>query len=679
MTRRTTRALLVSSLAAVGACQTAGPSTTPEGSGEPRATHGTTLGNTPPSELGDAKRPPPPISGGTLLVTKDGLAVAADSDRDGVWLVDLATKAVRAVALQPGDEPGRVVEDGAGRVHVALRGSGAVATIDLASGNVTSRTSVCPAPRGVAYDPKTDVVHVACAGGELVTLPAAGGAPLRTLRFPERDLRDVVVQGDHLFLTRFRSAEVLRLDKQGSVVSRQVPHTPSGFVSPTAKGAPPATAPSITASPEVAWRAIPNGSGGLFVVHQVATNEVVELGAPPGGPVNPPAPALLGNGGSGAGGGGGVPLPPPPPTKGDTGGGGSGDGQGAYSNAGNSGDDPFFGPGCDGTIVKSAVTSFGADGLPAPGASPTIIGATLPVDLAMDEGGNVAIVSAGSDAVFFSPELVSQGPSGCAGSVAEMSLSAQPTAIAYSQQRFIVQTRQPASIVVLEHEFFSTGATTIELPGVSKADPGHAVFHHQASPSSFIACASCHPEGHEDGHLWQFEFGPRRTPTVSGHVLETAPFHWDGSIGDLSTLMFDVFVHRMGGARSAAEPENVAAFASWLDSIPPFPASPTGTEAQIAHGKQLFERADVGCIGCHSGEHFTNNRNEDVGTGRQFQVPPLLGVSARAPFLHDGCAATLADRFDPSKAACNGGESHGHTAQLAPSDIADLIAYLETL
>ena len=33
----------------------------------------------------------------------------------------------------------------------------------------------------------------------------------------------------------------------------------------------------------------------------------------------------------------------------------------------------------------------------------------------------------------------------------------------------------------------------------------------------------------------------------------------------------------------------------------------------------------------------------------------------------------------PAQASCNGGESHGHTAQLSASDVADLISYLETL
>src|SRR5436853_6473359 len=60
--------------------------------------------------------PPPPISGGTLMVTRDGTtAVAADPDRDRAWFVALDSLQVRAtVVFERGDEPGRVADDRAG-------------------------------------------------------------------------------------------------------------------------------------------------------------------------------------------------------------------------------------------------------------------------------------------------------------------------------------------------------------------------------------------------------------------------------------------------------------------------------------------------------------------------------------------------------------------------------------
>jgi cytochrome c peroxidase len=65
-----------------------------------------------------------------------------------------------------------------------------------------------------------------------------------------------------------------------------------------------------------------------------------------------------------------------------------------------------------------------------------------------------------------------------------------------------------------------------------------------------------------------------------------------------------------------------------------------------------------------------------VGTGGKFKVPSLIAVGYEAPYLHDGCAATLRDRFGP---ACGGGDAHGHTQQLTAAQVDDLVAYLESL
>src|SRR5262245_17783276 len=75
---------------------------------------------------------PPAISGGTLAISPEGQqAIAADPDRDRVSIVDLRTRTVRNIELEQGDEPGRVVVESASRAYVALRGSGAIATVDL--------------------------------------------------------------------------------------------------------------------------------------------------------------------------------------------------------------------------------------------------------------------------------------------------------------------------------------------------------------------------------------------------------------------------------------------------------------------------------------------------------------------------------------------------------------------
>ena len=175
-----------------------------------------------------------------------------------IYVVDLPSRTVtQTIALQPGDEPGRLVEDGAGRVHVALRAGGVVATCDPRTGQVIARRPVCAAPRGLAYDAATDRIHVACHDGQLVSLPAAAGDPVRRLQLDE-DLRDVVVDGDRLLVTRFRSAELLTVDTDGNVTGMaQLP----SFTSPQAHG-------GSLYTPSVAWRTLPAPGGGILVLHQ---------------------------------------------------------------------------------------------------------------------------------------------------------------------------------------------------------------------------------------------------------------------------------------------------------------------------------------------------------------------------------------------------------------------------
>src|SRR5205814_5109604 len=114
---------------------------------------------------------------------------------------------------------------------------------------------------------------------------------------------------------------------------------------------------------------------------------------------------------------------------------------------------------------------------------------------------------------------------------------------------------------------------------------------------------------------------------------------------------------------------------SWLDAQPRARKPDAPDSAAVAHGQALFQDPARGCAICHAGPRLTNNQTVDVGTGGPFQVPSLVGVGSRAPYLHNGCAATLADRFG----SCGGGDRHGITSTLSASDVSDLVAYLKTL
>jgi mono/diheme cytochrome c family protein len=156
----------------------------------------------------------------------------------------------------------------------------------------------------------------------------------------------------------------------------------------------------------------------------------------------------------------------------------------------------------------------------------------------------------------------------------------------------------------------------------------------------------------------------------------TAPFHWDGTLGDLSALMDEVFVGRMGGVFQS--PARLQALQNWVFSIPSLPPRRAANDPAVVRGRELFNSEAVGCATCHSGGKLTNNLSVAVRAGQTqlLQVPSLVGVGYRAPLMHDGCAKTLRDRFTPE---CGGGDNHGHTSHLSEAQLDDLIAYMESL
>ncbi len=564
---------------------------------------------------------PPAISGGTLLVLADGTtAVAADPDRDVVWIVDLSTASVvHQVTLHPGDEPGRVAQDAAGRVHVALRRGGALVSIDPKTGTVLARRPVCPAPRGLAYDASVDALHVACMDGRLVTLAAAGGAATRTVQV-DSDLRDVVIQGGQLYVSRFRAAELLQLAADGTVAQRITlpiattqgiaPSPPAGFDGGLEFDGGPGT---TTAAPSVAYRTVALPGGGLAMLHQRAQQEPVST--QPGG---------------------------------------YGSGGGMCPGAG---------------IVESAVTIIQPG--TAPAIAPPLGMITLAVDLAVSPDGSQIAVAApgttnGPNVPTYTPSAV-QAPGPCLLPTSGQGGTNPVIAVAYDPYGNLVsQTRDPPSI--------NAHGTVISLPGSSVSTAGHTIFHTAPGKSS-IACASCHPEGGDDGRVWQFDgLGPRRTQNLRGGVMARMPFHWSGDVPDMDALVSVVLVGRMGG--EPIDDRAIAALGQWMDAQPAIAAPPPVDAASVARGSTVFNDPTVGCTACHSGPQLSNHALVDVGTGGPFKVPSLVAVGYRAPYLHDGCAATLLDRFGPT---CGGGETHGHTQQLTAGQVGDLVAYLQTL
>jgi len=560
---------------------------------------------------------PLPIAGGTLAIIAQGTKAAlADPDGDQVVVIDLASPQVeKVIPLALGDDPGRLIEDGAGRLHVALRAGRGVAVLDPVSGATLDRIPVCRLPRGLAYESGSDSVHVACAGGELVTYTAASGEYLRRLRL-ERDLRDVVIDGERLLVSRFRAAELLVVERDGMVSGKLKPPLLSR-AGGTGGGLPPDAAPM---KPAVAWRTVAAPGGGALMVYQLMSM----------GPVGIE---------------------------------GGGDGGGCRR------------------ILTTAVSWLRVQG---GGWTVDAIPTILPVDVATTADGMRVVVPGAARslplpfgaslpfAVFNPPSSGRQSLSPCGGPFPMPPFvggDAVPTgrvvAVAFDPAgRLALQTREPA--------MFHLGSRTVLLPGRPRRHTGHDLFH--LATAGGIACASCHPEGHDDGLVWTFaEIGPRRTQSLAGGILGTEPFHWDGDMIDFNMLAVEVFSHRMSGP--VTQPIHKTSLMNWVNKIPSRESPPPIDAAAVERGQALFVDPSVGCATCHSGPRMTNNVTNSVNTGGLFQTPSLLGVVWRAPYMHNGCAVTLADRFGP----CGGGDYHGKTSHLTPAQQADLVAYMETL
>ncbi|MBI5517332.1 MAG: cytochrome-c peroxidase [Deltaproteobacteria bacterium] len=604
-------------------------------------------------DVTEAAVPPPPISGGTLLVTRTGYAVASDPDRDTIHLVNTRPSQpaeTATITLEPRDEPGRGVEDSDGRVHVVLRRGGAVLTLDPIRGEVLRRRAVCAAPRGIALD-GTDLL-VVCAGGEFVRLPTAEGAATRVARL-EPDLRDVVVSGGQVYVSAFRSARVLQVSRRGEV---SVAFRPRSFREEGED--------AREFAPAVAWRMVPTRAG-VAVLHQRATTSVVDVAQTDVHSAER-RPTARRSGGYG----------PPPAGEGpDT-------------------------PGCRTGIVQSTVSM-----LPAAGGTPPVpFPGTFLVDLAQQDGvtavvgpGNAHLQSPdfrlgpGGPTTFGAPPSISGGSQllvvrdqdleeggatrGCSLPTvsAPENFNAELTAVAFDPTGgdLWVQSREPARLFRVR-VFGARAQTLVDLRGPSRRDSGHEVFH--ANAGGDIACASCHPEGGDDGRTWRFSFGARRTQNLRGGITGTEPLHWDGDMRDMNAISSEVFTRRMNG--DPLRPEQVGALRRWIDAIPTVPHGVAEDPEAVLRGRAVFERADTACAGCHAGARGTNNQSVDVGTGGRMQVPALTGVLFRGPFMHTGCAGTLADRFDPR---CGGGDAHGRTSQLSRGELTDLVSYLETL
>ncbi len=307
----------------------------------------------------------------------------------------------------------------------------------------------------------------------------------------------------------------------------------------------------------------------------------------------------------------------------------------------------------------------------------------------------------------------------------------------------IAADRLHPDIDKIKAEYRRPPARAVENPAL--VELGRDLFFDPViSASGKTSCASCHRP--ELGWTSNAPRSPgdsgrptqRKTQTLLGIGHARPPFDWDGrhatleaqavsSIGTGSMSMFatphevkvdDIIDRLRADQRYVAKFRNampgapvnldnvVIALAAFERTIEPgeapFDRWIAGNEAAIPEaakrGFVLFH-TEAACAGCHIGWRFTDDRFHDVGTtttdqgrGRElkhdptmqfaFKTPTLRSVALRAPYLHDGSAATLRDVVDLY--AKGGIERPSRSPMINPLDLTeqqrdDLVAFMQTL
>ena len=258
-----------------------------------------------------------------------------------------------------------------------------------------------------------------------------------------------------------------------------------------------------------------------------------------------------------------------------------------------------------------------------------------------------------------------------------------------------------------------------ESPSDKELALGKSIFFNATdrTTSGGLACAGCHPEGRDDGHVWHeatfltadgvrtnfvgheanlpktahTKGVPRRTPMLAGRLKTGGPFGWHGESKTLPDREIAGFaLHRWGGMVPGTDvtTRSRALFLSiYLRKglVAPVTLSGGKLHPQAARGEEIFLSKRAACSTCHVPEtNYTNQEalplpplptrlGFDAEENQTFKTPSLRGLVGRAPYFHDGSATSLFNLIETNH------DRMGFTSHLGRADRDALIAFLETL
>ncbi len=259
-----------------------------------------------------------------------------------------------------------------------------------------------------------------------------------------------------------------------------------------------------------------------------------------------------------------------------------------------------------------------------------------------------------------------------------------PTGIAIddASARAVVFSQFEGRLTVLDLGAKGVAMKTIELAYAPKGDiarvaAGRELFYRTDDvriSNDGIACASCHPDGRDDGLTWATPEGPRQTLMLAGRLKDTAPYGWVGHKGTIEDYIGNT-VSRLGGqGMSQAAVEDLSRF---VEAVAPPPAASQLNDL-ARRGREIFFSDEQRCSVCHLGADRTDGLLHDFTANvyestARFETPSLRRLSGSGPYFHDGRYESLeALLSDPSS-------KMGKTHRLEEGDRKALAAFLRTL
>ncbi|HVH00621.1 MAG TPA: c-type cytochrome [Miltoncostaeaceae bacterium] len=247
-------------------------------------------------------------------------------------------------------------------------------------------------------------------------------------------------------------------------------------------------------------------------------------------------------------------------------------------------------------------------------------------------------------------------------------------------------------------------AASTARPAAALAAEGRRLFRSTEMAKAGESCQSCHVEGGGTNAALgtilhpqaQGDFkGPRDVPSLWG-IADTAPYGWDGHEPSLEAFAVGTIRNHFKTGETqplATTGKQAAALVAYLRTLaPPVSAFDQGTlSAAAQRGEELFQ-GKGGCMECHGGPFLTDTlqhatlvpkvaaTDTDPGAVRagipanSFDTPHLRDLRNTAPYMHNGRFATLREVVEFYDR-----DSSLAPLRLTPSEIDDLVAYLESL